>query len=86
MPPTAESADDPNHAHDEADHAEIDDDGSGQRQRRQGRMVQDNDARDDAEDADQERPDPGLGAVDEDPHQLQNADEQQVETQEYGKR
>jgi hypothetical protein len=40
-------------------------------------MVQDHDARDDAEDADEEGPDPGLGAVDEHPHQFQNADEQQ---------
>ena len=49
-------------------------------------MVQHDDAGDDAEDADDERPEPRLRAIDEYPHQLQHADEKQVKAQEHRQR
>ena len=85
-PPPVKSADDGEHTDDKTENAEPDHDGGRQNDGRKQRMAQHDETGDDADNADDQRPIPRYGVVDEDAHQFEHPDEQPIEPEEDDKR
>src|SRR5262245_39956075 len=83
-PASREPADNGEDADDDAEYTEINHEGCGQNRRRKQRMVQNDEAGGDAEQADEQRPIPRDGAINKYARQLEDADEKPIPPEKKG--